>query len=372
MKRVILLALGMASMIASQAQTINVTIKDTKADSVKVTLNPAGFKGESKTETIALKKGSFTYSTGDEEQARLISVEYAKEGLPEPISNTLLVMPGEKASVTINTGTEHWKGGDFYKEMQKLLDKTNPLYADINSAIEEYMKRLQNGEDRSALVNELNPRITAAQQKLNEQMKAYAKENPASDVSAFCLFNLQQDLTQEMLDALDAKVKMGRMRSFVTYMQNNLDRAKLEAEQQKKVADGKEAPTFTLKDINGNDLALESLRGKYVILDFWGSWCGWCIKGIPEMKKAYDKYKDRMEILGIDCNDKEEAWKAAVEKYELPWLHVYNPRTSDVLQKYAIKGFPTKVVVDPEGRIVKTVVGEDPKFYTFLDELFSK
>ena len=53
------------------------------------------------------------------------------------------------------------------------------------------------------------------------------------------------------------------------------------------IAEGQMAPDFTLKDLQGNDLSLSSLRGKYVVLDFWGSWCGWCIKGIPDMKKYY-------------------------------------------------------------------------------------
>jgi len=135
-------------------------------------------------------------------------------------------------------------------------------------------------------------------------------------------------------------------------------------------ADGAEAPDFTLNDINGKPLTLSSLRGKYVILDFWGSWCGWCIKGIPQMKEYYQKYAGKFEILGIDCNDPEEKWKAAVEKYELPWLHVYNTRDSKVLEQYQIEGFPTKIIVGPDGKIVKTVIGEDPAFYTFLDELF--
>jgi thiol-disulfide isomerase/thioredoxin len=134
--------------------------------------------------------------------------------------------------------------------------------------------------------------------------------------------------------------------------------------------DGQSAPDFTLNDINGNPLSLSSLRGKYVVLDFWGSWCVWCIKGIPEMKKYYEKYQGKFEILGIDCNDSEEKWKAAVKKYELPWLHVYNTETSGVLEKYEIQGFPTKIVISPEGNIVKTVIGEDPAFYTFLDQLF--
>jgi thiol-disulfide isomerase/thioredoxin len=135
-------------------------------------------------------------------------------------------------------------------------------------------------------------------------------------------------------------------------------------------ANGVEAPDFTLNDINGKSLSLSDLRGKYVILDFWGSWCGWCIKGIPEMKAYYEKYKGKFEILGIDCGDTEEKWKEAVKKHELPWLHVFNPEDSRVLESYGIEGFPTKIIVDPDGKIVKTIVGEDPAFYTLLDSLF--
>ena len=88
------------------------------------------------------------------------------------------------------------------------------------------------------------------------------------------------------------------------------------------------------------------------------------------MKEYYQKYAGKFEILGIDCNDPEEKWKAAVDKYELPWLHVYNPRDSKVLEDYGIQGFPTKIIIDPKGQIVETIVGEDPRFYTLLDELF--
>lgn len=131
------------------------------------------------------------------------------------------------------------------------------------------------------------------------------------------------------------------------------------------------APDFTLIDINGKPLTLSSLRGKIVVIDFWGSWCIWCIKGMPKMKEYYEKYKGKFEILGVDCNDPQDSWKATVAKLELPWLHVYNPRNSsdDVCAKYAIQGFPTKVIVGADGKIIKTVIGEDPQFYTFLDEL---
>jgi len=130
------------------------------------------------------------------------------------------------------------------------------------------------------------------------------------------------------------------------------------------------APDFTLTDIDGRELSLSSLRGRYVVLDFWGSWCYWCVKGIPEMKAYYAKYKDKVEFLGIDCRESDDKWKAAVAEYELPWLHVRNQTPDDVPPLYEVPGFPTKVIISPEGTIIKTVVGESPEFYQTLDALF--
>ena len=135
-------------------------------------------------------------------------------------------------------------------------------------------------------------------------------------------------------------------------------------------ADAMMAPDFTLNDIYGMPLTLSSFRGTYVVLDFWGSWCPWCIKGIPEMKKYYQKYSGKFEIIGIDCNDPVEKWKAAVANYDMPWKHVYNPKGSRLAQQYDIQGYPTKIIIDPQGRVDKVVVGEDPAFYKYLDELF--
>lgn len=129
------------------------------------------------------------------------------------------------------------------------------------------------------------------------------------------------------------------------------------------------APNFTLNDINGKPLSLSDLRGKWVILDFWGSWCPWCIKGFPALKEAYKTYEGKVEILGIDCRDSVEVWKDAVKKYELPWLQVYNPGNNDLLEKYEIQGFPTKFIIDPDGNIANVTIGEDPEFFNILKSL---
>ena len=141
------------------------------------------------------------------------------------------------------------------------------------------------------------------------------------------------------------------------------------------IKEGVQAPDFTLKDLQGNDFKLSSLygKGKYTLLDFWGSWCIWCIRGLPEMKNTYEKYKDKVEFLSIDCRESEEKWRAGVEKYQIPWLHVYNPAgEGDVAKQYAVEGYPWKILLDENGKIVKIVMGEDPEFYTFMDEVFGK
>lgn len=133
---------------------------------------------------------------------------------------------------------------------------------------------------------------------------------------------------------------------------------------------GAKAPDFSAKKVDGTTFTLSSLQGKYVVIDFWGSWCKWCIKGFPDMKAAYAKHKDKVEFVGIACRDTEEKWKAATAKYELPWISVLNPVENDLSKVYEVRGYPTKIVLDPQGTILKVVLGEDPEFYPYLDSLF--
>lgn len=136
-----------------------------------------------------------------------------------------------------------------------------------------------------------------------------------------------------------------------------------------------EAPDFTLKTDTGSDFTLSSLRGKYVVVDFWGSWCGWCIKGIPDMKTYYGKYKDRMEFVGVACRDTDKSWRKALEEHEMPWTQVINDKKKaeeDVAVLYGVTTYPTKVVIDPDGKVVARVQGESREFYQKVDSLMAK
>ena len=143
---------------------------------------------------------------------------------------------------------------------------------------------------------------------------------------------------------------------------------------QRALTDGTvDAFNFTLKNIDGKEVSLSDFRGKWVIIDFWGSWCIWCIKGFPHLKEVYEAEKDRLEVIGVDCQDSEQAWRDAVAKYSLPWVNLYNPASDNGVEKlYGLQGFPTKVIVSPEGKIMDITTGEDPDFYRKLATLMGE
>lgn len=142
--------------------------------------------------------------------------------------------------------------------------------------------------------------------------------------------------------------------------------------QELKVGDA--APDFTLPDTNGKEVTLKSQQGKWVVLDFWGSWCPWCIKGFPKMKESYKSLGNKVTFIGVACRDGKDAWLNAVKQYELPWLNVWvdpdnKEKTQGIMQTFQLRGFPTKMIIDPKGIIRNITIGEDPDFYPTLQSL---
>ncbi len=361
MKRIILsLCASCIACLCSAQDKVTVNFFYDDCDTLFVRVADRAFTRFERTDTLVLKDHRYTYTLALD-KARLALVR--RSNANPHASQLLYLVPGETCNFA-SPGDVQPGSSAFYTDFERVSVASS---VEENRLIDEMKAKIKAGEPEDSLRKAYAPLIEKAGK---EHRLAYIKANPSSDVSAALVYIMND--YEEPLGLLSAEARNGRFSEIIASLQQDVDREKARREAAKSVADGCEAPDFTLKDITGQDLKLSSLRGKYVILDFWGSWCIWCIKGIPEMKKYYDKYKDRMDILGIDCNDTEQKWKAAVEKHQIPWKHVYNPKGSDITEKYAISGFPTKIVVGPDGKIVKTVVGEDPAFYTFLDELFSK
>ncbi len=138
-------------------------------------------------------------------------------------------------------------------------------------------------------------------------------------------------------------------------------KAKVDAMQ--KVNIGGIAPDIEQPTPNGKMLKLSSLRGKYVLLDFWASWCGPCLGEMPNVKHLYAKYhKKGLEIYGVSLDDKADKWKAAIAKHELKWNHVSSLKgwNCPVAKEYNVTGIPRMYIIDPSGRIIaQDLRGED-------------
>lgn len=290
----------------------------------------------------------------------------------DTIAYKVFITPGEEKSKAIVLALlpgERFKVTGSMRDWQVEGSELNAAYAPIQKACRPYQERMEAMEQ--VMTEKLyNEEYLPLWHQMDSLQAAYVRRHPDSDLSLFILGEIKGGWVKELYPTLTERVKRGPLASIARVFEEGFRRERMFEENKKRIAEGAQAPDFTLKDLQGKPLALSSLRGKYVVLDFWGSWCGWCVKGIPDMKRYYEKYRDKMEILGIDCRDKEEVWKAAVEKHALPWLHVRNEGDPDVSLLYAVSGYPTKIVVDPEGKIAKIVVGESPEFYEYLDQLF--
>ncbi|MDO5523823.1 MAG: TlpA disulfide reductase family protein [Bacteroidia bacterium] len=173
--------------------------------------------------------------------------------------------------------------------------------------------------------------------------------NPASPVAVYFLnrniYKYGYDELKSIREKLSASLNN---HSYVQEIDDNL--SSLE-----NVQPGKTAPDFALQTASGDTLTLSSLRGKYVLIDFWASWCPDCRKASPRLVRLQNQYKDKnFTVLGVSIDENRESWLAAIEKDGMNWPQVISEGgwNSHELKAYAVRWLPTSFLVDPQGVIV--------------------
>lgn len=249
-------------------------------------------------------------------------------------------------------------GGKLNKEYNKLKKKTLPLIKENWELRKKSAKMpLSDSLKRKAIMKEMKDNSD----KIDRHEKQFIKSHPNSYVSVLILSGKYEEYSladyERAYNHLSDEMKATAMAETI--------HEKIEGT--KNTAIGFKAPNFTKPTPGGDMLSLNSLKGKYVLIDFWGSWCGPCRAGNPHLKDLYAKYKSKgFEIVGI-ANEKSDeldaaktSWLKAVKDDGLPWLHVlnnYNKDKDNLVAKFAVTGFPTKILVDRSGTIIYKEVG---------------
>jgi len=245
-------------------------------------------------------------------------------------------------------------------EVEKLseLNTIRNNFAKQTEKLQEELeaKTAQQPQNRSAILESLKPQYESYINQLNTQILKFAADNKGTLASFYAMNTLSpQEFEAELVkfaDEIKNDIKgNATVDTFVKQM------ALL-----KTVQVGQIAPAFTINTADGKPINLSDYKGKYVLVDFWASWCQPCRQENPNVVKVYNQYKNKnFDVLGISLDTDKAAWLGAIKADGLTWTHVSELKdfNGETVKKYQVQAIPTSYLIDPAGKIVaKNLRGE--------------
>ncbi len=272
----------------------------------------------------------------------------------------LMVVPGEYAVMKIRAEKGKVPEVDWVRGGTVAHDYWRLYYQQAKPAEVAYRQLVMTNIMQGGDIRNYKEEFDAYMQANKQTIMAFIRENPQSYIS---LVNVL-----EYYDWFDENEAEQIYNQFPRELQNTaygkMLQRKLDAG--RPYRSGSIAPDFVKKDMDGKEVSLEGLKGKYVLLDFWGSWCGPCRESHPHLKELYEKYGKKVVFVNVaveNVRDLEQArklWKQAVKEDDMTWTQILNnegKKEYDLPKLYHITSFPTKILIDPEGKVIARFVG---------------
>jgi len=295
-----------------------------------------------KIDTLEVKNGVFRIK-GKVTNPNVYLLAFGPDYMPLEI----MLEPGkfEVSGKIEDADTWRVEGGQLQKTYNRYMDLMIPY----NDRYTELYNQLTTAklEGNAEEVENLSGQLDSIKDIYYEKSYQFVEEQPVSILSAkliseILMSNPDVNRLQPVIDKFDDHVRQSSFGQRIITTMTTIQ----------KTAVGTVAPLFTMNDLEGNQISLEKYKGKYVLVDFWASWCGPCRDENPRIVGIFNKFKGpKFDILGVSIDQNREKWKEAVVADQLAWTQVIDD--SNVANKeYGVVAIPANVLVDPQGVIV--------------------
>lgn len=323
--------------------------------------------GQGKTDSAELVNGTFKF-TGYIDGIANSRMVLSREGIKDKeiyatgTGDVIYVSFGkEKIHITSPDSLYNakWTGSKVYNELQAFNKAVGPTVMTVHHNANVLLRKASPEQQKdTSYFKTLDKKVQAYRKSRGEQLLEFAKNNPDSYFALQGLSELVSGYSMKPETALPVFNKLNE-KLRLSYTGQGLYKI-LNAHTV--TALGSVAPNFTQNDVNGKPVSLSDYKGKYVLVEFWASWCSPCRAESPNLLKQYAAYKDKgFEILGVSVDSDKAKWLDAIKKDGLTWTQVSDLKgwESEARKVYGISGVPANFLVSPEGKIIGShLVGE--------------
>lgn len=264
-----------------------------------------------------------------------------------------LILSGKEEEVTVNAHGNSPQGfseisGSYDTEYKRQMDE---IVQEFQIEAKKYQQQqlLARSEGDAVTFNAISNELRSYAEKTEKKLMDVIREATPSLAAFYGLRMIDGNKNSVFVDSVATALLEEMPNNFhVLGMLSTL-------EQRKRLAVGAAAPEVSLPNREGEIITLSSLRGKYVLIDFWAAWCRPCRAENPNVVRVYNEYGgDQFEILGVSLDKTREAWLKAIEQDGLPWLHVSDLKfwNSEAAKSYEIHSIPATYLINPDGIII--------------------